>query len=67
MPDPALPEPLTVACDTCGASAQTFNGSDPDGGLECPCCPEDHSHAGLGCRPVTISATAYLTGEAAGG
>ena len=64
MPEPV---PITVTCNNCGASAQTFNGSDPDGGLECPCCPEDHSHAGLGCRPVTISATAYLTGEAAGG
>ena len=64
MPGPA---PLTVTCDSCGTSAQTFNGSDPDGALECPCCPEDHSHAGLGCRTITIQATAHLTGEAAGG
>lgn len=64
MPEAA---PLTVVCNSCGASAQTFNGSDPHGALECPCCPEDHSHAGLGCRTITIQATAHLAGEAAGG
>ena len=64
MPEPA---PIRVTCNTCQTSALTFNGSDPHGALECPCCPEDHSHAGLGCRTITISATAYLTGEAAGG
>ena len=60
MPEPV---PLTVTCDTCGASAQTFNGADPDSALECACCPVPHSHAGLGCRTVTISATAHLSGE----
>lgn len=53
--------PLTVTCKQCGASAQTFNGADPHSALECGCCTEDHSHAGLGCRPVTISATASLS------
>ena len=64
MPDPG---PLTIVCNSCGASALTFNGSDPHGALECPCCPEPHSHAGLGCRTITIRATAYLTGEATEG
>jgi len=29
--------------------------------VECGCCPVTHDHAGLGCRPVTITATARLT------
>jgi hypothetical protein len=61
MPDPAS---LRVTCDSCQATAETLDGSDPDGALECPCCPQDHSHAGLGCRTITISATAFLSGEA---
>jgi hypothetical protein len=55
-----IPEPLTVTCDTCGKSAQTFSGATPDLALECGCCPVLHDHAGLGCRTVTISAKARL-------
>lgn len=65
LPESA-PHPLTVTCDNCGTSTQTHNGLDPDGELECPCCPEDHSHAGLGCRTITISGHAQLSGEAGG-
>lgn len=56
-----IPEPLVVTCDTCGKSAETFNGADPDSALACPCCPVEHNHAGLGCRTITISGRAYLT------
>jgi hypothetical protein len=55
------PEPLRVTCNSCGASAETWNGTDPDSALECGCCPLPHSHAVLGCRTVTITATARLT------
>jgi len=55
------PEPLTVVCNSCGTSAQTWDGQHPDLAVKCGCCPLDHDHAGLGCRPVTISAKAYLT------
>lgn len=54
-------DPLVVTCDTCGKSAETYNGLDPDSALDCDCCPVRHNHAGLGCRTVTITATAYLT------
>ena len=67
MPEPA---PITITCNSCQASVQTFNGSDPHGALECPCCPEDHTHTGLEpcpTRTITISATAYLSGEATQG
>ena len=45
-------------CDGCH-KFETITGdmSDPDGALDCECCPEDHNHAGLGCRPITITAT----------
>jgi len=56
-----IPEPLIVTCDSCGKSAETYNGADPDAAVECGCCPEQHSHAGLGCRTVTIQAKARLT------
>jgi hypothetical protein len=56
-----IPDPLTVTCKSCGKSADTWNGADPDSALECGCCPLAHSHAGRGCRPVTITATARLT------
>jgi hypothetical protein len=54
-------EPLIVTCNTCGKSAETLNGLDPDSAVECGCCPERHNHAGLGCRTVTITATARLS------
>src|SRR5580692_2646052 len=60
MPFP-LPPPLLVTCDTCGASAETYDGADPDSALRCGCCPLPHNHAGLGCRTITISATAHLS------
>jgi len=50
--------PLLVTCNSCGASAETRDGSNPDAAVECDCCPEAHDHAGLGCRPVTITAFA---------
>lgn len=46
---------LEVRCKTCGAAVITSVGADPDGQLECACCPEDHNHAGRGCRPVHIT------------
>jgi len=49
---------LEVTCDSCGESARTLNGSNPDGALSCDCCPENHDHAGRGCRTVTITAFA---------
>jgi hypothetical protein len=59
------PGHLRVTCDSCGTTAHTQNGADPDAAVDCGCCPEDHSHAGPGCaRTVTITATAYLSGSA---
>lgn len=55
------PEPLTVACNSCGTSAQTWDFQHPDLAVTCGCCPVEHDHTGLGCRPVTITATAHLT------
>ena len=55
------PEPLRVVCDSCGASAETYDFGNPDRCVECGCCPVKHDHAGLGCRPVTIYAKAHLT------
>jgi hypothetical protein len=26
----------------------------PDSQLTCACCPLDHDHAGLGCRPIDV-------------
>jgi hypothetical protein len=56
-----IPEPLVVTCDSCGKSAETYDGLHPDLALECTCCPVKHDHAGLGCRTVTITATAKLS------
>lgn len=54
------PEPLTVACKSCGTSAETWDYQHPDLAVECGCCPESHDHSGLGCRPVIITAKAHL-------
>lgn len=54
-------EPLRVVCKTCGTSAETYDYQHPDLCVSCDCCPVDHDHAGLGCRSVTIYATAQLT------
>jgi len=54
------PDPLQVVCDKCGASAQTWDFQHPDRAVTCGCCPVRHDHAGLGCRTVTITATARL-------
>ena len=55
------PKPLVVSCLSCGKTAETWNFQQPDLAVECDCCPVDHDHAGLGCRPVRITATAHLT------
>lgn len=55
------PEPLTVVCNSCGKAAETWDYQDPDVAVECACCPEQHNHAGLGCRTVTIYAHARMT------
>ena len=55
------PEPLRVACDSCGAEGWTFDYQRPDLAVVCGCCPVAHDHTGLGCRPVRITATAHLT------
>jgi hypothetical protein len=55
------PKPLTIQCDTCGKSAETWDFQHPDLAVECGCCPVPHDHAGLGCRTVTITAYAQLT------
>ena len=55
-------EPLRVECKQCLASAETYDYQHPDlAPIGCDCCPADHDHAGLGCRPVTVYATARLT------
>jgi hypothetical protein len=54
-------EPLRVVCNSCGTEAETYDYQHPDLCVECSCCPVQHDHAGIGCRPVTIYATAYLT------
>ena len=54
------PDALQVVCDSCGASAQTWDFQHPDRAVTCGCCPIQHDHAGLGCRTVTITATARL-------
>lgn len=56
-----IPDPLTVICDSCGKTAETFNSLDPDSALDCDCCPVRHNHAGLGCRTITVRAKAHLT------
>lgn len=55
------PDPLRVACNSCGTTAETWDFQHPDLAVTCECCPVDHDHTGLGCRPVTITATAHLT------
>lgn len=55
-----FPDPLVVECDTCGKRGETYDFQHPDLAVECGCCPVAHDHAGLGCRPVTITATARL-------
>lgn len=55
---------ITVTCNSCGKTAQAADGRNPDAALECACCPQQHDHAGKGCRPVTIYAVACLTGSA---
>ena len=55
------PKPLVVTCNSCGKTAETWDFQHPDLAVECGCCPAAHDHAGLGCRPVTIYATAHLT------
>jgi|SwirhisoilCB3_FD_contig_21_39392834_length_516_multi_3_in_0_out_0_2 hypothetical protein len=54
-------KPLTVTCNSCGKSAQTWDYAHPDLAVECQCCAVAHDHAGLGCRPVVIYANAHLT------
>lgn len=59
---------MHVRCNSCGNSAYTSDGSDPDNAVKCDCCPQDHSHAGDGCsRTVTITAFANLTGTGSAG
>lgn len=53
--------PLIVTCDSCGETAETWDGSNPDAAVDCACCPEPHDHMGLGCRTVTITAFAQMT------
>jgi hypothetical protein len=53
---------LTVTCNTCGTQAPVTDGTQPHASLQCGCCPLPHDHAGLGCRTVTITATAGLAG-----
>jgi hypothetical protein len=55
------PEPLRVTCNSCGTTAETWDFQHPDLAVTCSCCPVAHDHTGLGCRPVTIFATAHLT------
>lgn len=57
-----LDDLLTVTCNSCGKSVKTLSGDRPDSALDCDCCPLQHDHAGLGCRPVAITATARLAG-----
>ncbi len=52
---------LTVTCDSCGKTAETWDFQNPDRGLECNCCRILHDHAGRGCRTITITGNAYLT------
>lgn len=35
---------LRIRCDGCGTSVITDTGADPDGALDCGCCPQDHHH-----------------------
>lgn len=55
------PRPLSVSCDSCGMTAETWDFQHPDWAVTCGCCPEVHDHTGLGCRPVTVTGTAHLT------
>ena len=53
-------DPLRVECKSCRVSAETYDYQHPDLAVTCSCCPLDHDHTGLGCRPVTIYATARM-------
>jgi hypothetical protein len=53
-------DPLTVECQNCHAIAETYDYQHPDRAVTCRCCPVQHDHAGIGCRPVMITATARL-------
>jgi len=55
------PKPLLVACSSCGKSAETWDFQHPDLAIICECCPVDHDHTGIGCRPVTITGHAHIT------
>lgn len=55
------PAPLRVECIQCKKSAETWDYQHPDLCLECDCCPVAHDHTGLGCRSVTIYASAILS------
>lgn len=55
------PKPLVVVCNSCSKTAETWDYQHPDLAVECGCCPVAHDHTGIGCRPVTIYATAHLT------
>jgi hypothetical protein len=58
---PAELKPLVVECNSCHKSAETWDFRHPDLAVECGCCPIAHDHAGLGCRTVTVTATAHLS------
>ncbi len=53
------PVPLRVVCNSCGTEAETWDYQHPDLAVTCSCCPEPHDHTGIGCRPVTIYASAF--------
>jgi hypothetical protein len=55
------PQPLRVVCNSCKAESETWDYRHPDLCVTCDCCPVAHDHTGIGCRPVTIYATAHLT------
>jgi len=55
------PKPLLVECNSCGKSAETWDFQHPDLAVICNCCLIAHDHAGIGCRPVTITGRADLT------
>jgi len=37
-------KPLVVTCQSCGATAETWDFQRPDRAVECPCCPVAHDH-----------------------
>lgn len=50
-----------LACKNCAASVTTEAPGDPESqhaavdGAGCTCCSQEHSHAGEGCRPISIT------------